>query len=88
MYRHLGGLNAVESGYKKLRIAPHFDSGLTSVEVSEETPYGKVSVNWQMAGKFVMVRAEIPANTSAVIELPGMEPVTVGSGSYHYLVTI
>lgn len=88
MYRHLGGLNALEPGYRKLRIAPHFDSGLTSVEVSEETPYGKVSVNWQMAGKSVMVRAEIPANTSAVIELPGMEPVTVGSGSYHYLVAI
>jgi hypothetical protein len=33
------------------------------------------------------MHAEVPANTEAVIELPGMESVTVGSGSYDWLVS-
>ena len=38
-------------------------------------------------GERVLVHVEIPANTRADVELPGMPPVSVGSGSYDWLVS-
>ena len=87
MYRHLGGLQPIEPGYKKFRVAPSFDSGLTSVAVSEETPYGKAAVEWHLADGHAFVHAEVPPNAKAVIDLPGKEPITVGSGQYDYIIS-
>ena len=87
MYRHIGGLQIIEPGYRKFRVKPSFTSGLTHATVSEETPYGKAAVEWRIAGDAVMVHVEVPANTEAVIELPHMESVTVGSGNYDWLVS-
>ena len=87
MYRHIGGLQIIEPGYRKFRVKPSFTSGLTHAAVSEETPYGKAAVEWHIVADAVVVHAEVPANTEAVIELPGMESVTVGSGSYDWLVS-
>ena len=88
MYRHLGGLQILEPGYKKFKVAPSFDSGLTSVSVSEETPYGKAAIDWKIIEKQATVHVEVPVNTQAVIDLPGKEQVTVGSGSYDYIVAL
>ena len=88
MYRHLGGLQLVEPGYKKFRVAPSFNSGLTSVEVSEETPYGKAAVEWKLIGNQAFVHVEVPVNAQAVIELPGIETENVGSGRYDYFVKL
>ena len=68
-------------------MKPSFVPGLTSAAVSEETPYGRAAVKWCAVGDRVLVHAEVPANTRADVELPGMPPVTVGSGSYDWLVS-
>ena len=85
MYRYLGGLTAVEPGYRTFEVAPHFDCGLTEVSASENTPYGRVSVNWRLVGTEALVHVEVPVNTTARIHLPGQTAET-GSGIYNYLV--
>ena len=87
MYRHIGGLQIIEPGYKKFRVKPSFTSGLTHAAVSEETPYGRAAVEWRIVGDAVAVHAEVPVNTEAVIELPNMESVTICSGGYDWLVS-
>ena len=86
MYRHIGGLQRVEPGYRRFRVKPSFVPGLTSAAVSEETPYGRAAVEWRAVGERVLVHAEVPANARADVELPGMATMTVGSGSYDWLV--
>lgn len=88
MYRHLGGLQMLEPGYKKILVSPSFDSGLTSVSVSENTPYGTAAVDWRIVDHVIFVHVEIPANTTAVIDLPGRNKETVGSGSYDFMIDI
>ncbi len=88
MYRHLGGLQIMEPGYKKFRAAPSFGSGLTSVSVSEETPYGRAAVEWRILDEHAFVHVDVPVNTEAEIILPGMEKQTVGSGQYDFYVNI
>lgn len=86
MYRRLGGLQLIEPGYKKFRICPDFNCGLTSVSVSEKTPYGTAAVDWMLVDEEIILTAKVPANTQAVIELPGREAQVVGSGTYHFIV--
>ena len=86
MYRHIGGLQSLAPGYKRFRVKPAFTSGLTHAAFSEVTPYGRAAVAWRAVGDKVLVHVEVPVNTEAVVELPGMTPVTVGSGSYDWVV--
>ncbi|MBR2766059.1 MAG: family 78 glycoside hydrolase catalytic domain [Blautia sp.] len=82
MVRHIGGLQAIEPGYKRFRVKPSFTSGLTSASVSEDTPYGKIRIDWRIVAEKTFVHIEVPVNTEAVIELPGMDAEIVGSGIY------
>ena len=85
MYKEIGGLQMAEAGYKKLRIAPALDCGLTSAGVSEETPYGKAAVDWELLDGRAIVHVEIPANTTAEVALPGIRE-EIGSGRYTFTV--
>ncbi len=82
IYREIGGLKMLEAGYKKILVEPALDCGLTSAAVSEETPWGKASVSWEILEKKALVHVEVPVGTEAEIRLPGRERETVGSGSY------
>ena len=82
MYRELGGLQAAAPGYKKIRIAPALDCGLTSTRVSEHTLYGEAVVDWEIKDGTAEVRVTIPANTTAEVLLPGEEIKNIGSGNY------
>lgn len=86
MYREIGGLQAMEPGYKKFKAAPALDCGLSYAKVSKETPYGKAAIEWRLIDGMAIVDVVVPANTTAVIELPGMESELVGSGKYMYAV--
>ena len=86
MYREIGGLQAKEPGYKKIRVAPSLDCGLTRAEVKEETPYGTASVKWEKEEDKTTVNVVIPANTTAEIVLPGRDVENIGSGKYTYIV--
>ena len=86
MYREIGGLQAKEPGYKKIRVAPSLDCGLTRAEVKEKTPYGTASVKWEKTEDKTIVNVEIPANTTAEIVLPGRDAEHTGSGKYTYIV--
>lgn len=83
MYRELGGIQSLLPGYKKIKIQPALDCGLESVYASEETPYGKVIVDWKKSGETTVVKVVIPANTTAEIVLPKIRK-EVGSGTYEY----
>lgn len=81
MYREIGGLQMSEPGYKRIRVAPAFNCGLDFARVSEETPYGKAAVEWNLHGKKISVHICIPPNTTAEIYLPDRIE-NVGSGRY------
>ncbi|MBO6063886.1 MAG: family 78 glycoside hydrolase catalytic domain [Bacteroidales bacterium] len=72
-YEALGGIRALEPGYRRVRIAPQAPEGLEWVKVTQETPYGPITVHRQ--GKQLQV--SIPVGVTA--EIDGK---TVGSGEY------
>ncbi|MFS0734994.1 family 78 glycoside hydrolase catalytic domain [Microbacterium sp. 1P10UB] len=84
LHRTVAGLAPAAPGYRALRIAPQPLSGLTSASARHLTPYGEASVAWERDGDTVVVRATVPANTTAEVALP-LQPVQhVGSGRHEW----
>jgi alpha-L-rhamnosidase len=70
MYERIGGLSPLEAGYKKIRIAPVLNDAMNSASSTLNTPFGKASSSWVVKGKVFEITAIVPANTTALIEVP------------------
>jgi beta-glucosidase-like glycosyl hydrolase len=86
LHRSVGGLSAVEPGYRRLRIAPIPGGDLNHARTSHRTPYGLASVHWRVEGDALHVEAVVPPNTRAEVQLPGQGPMEVGSGAHSWSV--
>jgi len=71
-YENVAGIRTdpQEVGFKKIIMKPSFHKGLDFVKAFTETPYGRISSEWEHIGNNLKWKIEIPANTSAVVTLP------------------
>ncbi|WDF67468.1 family 78 glycoside hydrolase catalytic domain [Sphingobacterium oryzagri] len=93
MYKNIAGISALEPAYKKVQIAPQLGGELSRCEASLKTPYGKLSTSWTLAGKQFKLQVNVPANSSAVVVLPGIstsgkQTIEVGSGVHNFASTL
>ncbi|MDP9884547.1 alpha-L-rhamnosidase [Sinomonas atrocyanea] len=89
LQRRLAGLGPAAPGYSVIRIAPCLLPGFTSAGTTIQTPYGAASVEWVLEGSALTVMAQVPPNTSALVQLPGSaEAVAVGSGRHRWTVQV
>jgi alpha-L-rhamnosidase len=86
LHRTVAGLAPAAPGYRCITIRPVPGGGLTSARARHRTPYGIAECAWTIEAGQMTVQAEIPANASANVILPGQdgEPFEVGSGSYRW----
>jgi alpha-L-rhamnosidase len=71
-YEAIGGIYPDENapGYRHFYISPQIPEGLTWANISRETPYGTVQVNWKVDGATVYLDIVIPAGSEATVILP------------------
>jgi alpha-L-rhamnosidase len=87
MHRTVGGLAPLSPGFRRALIRPRPRGGLTSARIEHQTPYGRADVSWEIHNRELVVHAAVPANTSALVDLPGgKKPFEVQSGSYRWTV--
>jgi alpha-L-rhamnosidase len=94
LHRTVAGLAPETAGYRKLRVAPVPIAGLDHASTRHETPYGLAEAGWTARDGQIVVRAVVPANTTAVVVLPGarsdadggdgVEELEVGSGEHEW----
>lgn len=84
LHRTVAGLAPAAPGYRRIRIAPRPLRALEHARASLRTPYGPASVAWHREGAAVVVVAEVPPNTEAAVDLPGIAPHVVGSGRHEW----
>ncbi len=85
LYQKVAGIQLLEPGYKRIRIAPAFVKGLTYAKAVYESIYGTIVSSWVCENGKITIDVTIPANTTAILELPEKgESIELGSGSYHY----
>lgn len=85
LHRVVGGLSAVEPGWKRVSVRPRPGGTVTAARVDYISPYGKVSCDWAVEDGQLSVEVEIPPNCSAVVDLVG-EQIEVGSGQHRWSV--
>ena len=85
MYRHIGGIEAMEPGFRKVRIAPDLQCGIRRSRCERKLPglpgkeVRKISVSWELddgndrrdGNVHGTIRIVIPTDVTAVLELPG-----------------
>ncbi|WP_420111856.1 family 78 glycoside hydrolase catalytic domain [Pseudactinotalea sp.] len=86
MHRVMAGLAPAEPGYRTLRIGTRPLVGIESAATTLDTPYGHARVGWELDGDTVTVRAEVPPNTTAQVDLPGVPATEVGSGAHTWVI--
>lgn len=84
LVRELAGLSALEPGYHVSRIAPRPVRGIPTVSAGYGTPYGELSCDLSCKNGWIRADIHIPANTKAIVSLPGREEEELGSGTYHF----
>jgi alpha-L-rhamnosidase len=71
MFGNIGGIQALEPGYKKSLIAPLIGyDGLTSATCSQQTVFGRLATSWSSSGQKTTLRVEVPVNTTAIVYVP------------------
>ncbi len=83
LHQHVAGLQLLEPGWRRARIAPRPGGGLTRASASHRTPYGLVAVAWQVTGSELHVDVTVPASTTVELLLPGHGPRELTPGAHH-----
>ncbi|ORX34052.1 bacterial alpha-L-rhamnosidase-domain-containing protein [Kockovaella imperatae] len=91
LHETTGGLSPLEPSWKKVLVAPMPGGTIRSAKTSFEGPHGLVYCEWAINvgaknGQVLVVKTEVPPNTTAIIRLPGSSDVDVGSGRREYTV--
>lgn len=82
MFQHLGGLQIIEPGYQKVRIAPLIGAGgLSHARSSIRTPYGPLGSEWQLTDGELTLAVTVPPNTCAEIVIPAASAEAVREGN-------
>lgn len=80
MYQHIGGIRAVEPGYRVSRIEPSVGGGLTHGAGDLQTVYGPIATDWALDGADLALAVEVPVNTTSQVVLPADNAAMVTEG--------
>jgi len=84
-YEYLGGIRALEPGYKKIQLKPYPIDGLDFMNCTYNSVSGRIESNWKRHGNRLEWNITIPANIEAEVWIPtkkGYEIKNLGSGKY------
>lgn len=72
-------------GDRTFRISPRPGGSFSSASFHWQSVYGPVESRWEKKGGMIEYTIEVPANTEAVIQLPGEEERKVSAGTYRFM---
>jgi alpha-L-rhamnosidase len=83
LHRTVAGLAPAAPGYRTIAVRISPGGSLRHARASHRTPYGLAASAWRIgeSGE-IEVEVTVPPNTTAVVELPDRDPITVGSGHW------
>jgi alpha-L-rhamnosidase len=81
VFRRVAGIDSTDgSGYHRIALNPHFDPALPELHTEYDSPYGTITTDW----KDNRYTVTLPANTTALLTLPGQAAREIVSGTSAY----
>ena len=71
-YQAVGGirLDEAEPGYRHFYVDPQIPNGVTWSKVTKESPYGTITINWNLKDDQLRLRLIVPVGTTATVCIP------------------
>ncbi|HUD94678.1 alpha-L-rhamnosidase [Sphingobium sp.] len=69
LYRRVAGIEPIEPGFKRFRIAPLFDERVSRCRASVKTVRGPIEIGWRVASGAGTLDIVVPANSTAELRL-------------------
>ena len=82
MYEHICGLTLISPGFKTFRIRPEFSDRFTHVAMRYNSPMGIIETGWEQTNVGYHVTVTVPFNTTAILELPNCQSMTLKAGRH------
>ncbi len=82
LHRYVAGLQIVEPGYRRVRIAPRPGGPLTRAATHHDAPHGRIAVAWELHAEEGTVEVVLPAGTTAELVLPDETTEELTSGTH------
>lgn len=76
--RTLSGLRCSKPGYENFTVAPHKLGNIDEVEMSYQTKFGTIKVDWQFKKDLHRLKITVPKSTKAQVVLPEVTPKAAG----------
>jgi alpha-L-rhamnosidase len=76
MYETIGGIGVdpAQPGYRHILIRPQPGKGVTWAKTSLDSIRGRVAVHWRIEDGRLTLEVTIPANTTATVRVPTLDP--------------
>ncbi len=73
VYRRVAGIDTSPDGpgFQRIVIAPQRSALMSSASTEYESVYGRIATSWKDDGKTFTLNVTIPANSSAIVTVPG-----------------
>ena len=85
LHQHVAGLQALEPGYRRFRVAPQPGGGLEWAAAQHRSPHGLIEVRWERHGDQTQLVITVPGGTGAeVVALDGTT-VTLAPGRHEVM---
>jgi alpha-L-rhamnosidase len=84
LYGRVAGIDQAPNSvaYRELLLRPLPGGTLTWARAEQETPRGRVACGWSISEGEITVTATVPPGCTALLEIPGAEPVRLPSGHH------
>ncbi|MBL1125085.1 Bacterial alpha-L-rhamnosidase [Streptococcus suis] len=86
-YKYVVGIRNPKAGYKEFDFSPEFDYRLDKIESYFDSPYGKISVNYQIEcdeNHTIKIHLTVPFGSTAHVHLPRSEQTNVSVNGNNY----
>jgi alpha-L-rhamnosidase len=83
LHERVAGLEPLEPGYHRMRVAPVVGGGLTSASVTLDTPFGSASSSWHLDDGRLALTVTVPCGAMAEVHVHGAVH-EVGAGTHTF----
>lgn len=82
LHRVVGGITVAAPGSRRIVLRPRPGGGITWARTRHETPYGTVSMSWELTATGLTAAVVVPEGCEAIAELPSCTPISLGPGEH------